>query len=849
MWLLRDISLPHLAAHKARTVLTLLGIAIGVGAIVATSSVTDAVFRAFRRTIEATAGRAELQIQNGGAGVPDMLMEEVKRFDGVAGAAGMVGGFVAIAGNDPNSLAIFGVDLLADEEHEAQVPRSAVHIDDELTFLNRLDSVALAAGFARTHGYGPGSTIDVIAPEGRRQLVVRGLVDAAGPAALYGGAVGLMDLPAAQRLLGKAGRLDRIDVRLAAGSDPTEVAARLRARFEGDSRVQDTATAGARGEDLLCSLRVAPAIAGLIAALVGFFIIYHTMSVSVVQRRREIALLNAFGVSGWSLLRWLAIEALALGVVAAFVGLGVGLGLAHLAVATFATVTTVWVQITPEPVRPEPWGAVLGIGIGVFTTLIAAMASGWSVITSPPARHLRLAADAPTPSRGARRAVMLSVAGFGLMALMLYAAPRTLPYAPLVAFVFAVNCLALTSFALLSPAVALGLGRAVTQLADRRPGLSLLLAGSSIRRTPAAPAAVVAAIVIGLGWSLAQASLTASMERSWLTWLDQHYASDLLVTAGATTVSFLTDPPVDEGMAQQLRAIPGVREVQGVRNIEIDVRGRPVVLLGLDNSAQGLPLVAGSWRDVATRFWAGEGLAVSDNLAHRAGLDVGQTLELPTPTGVLRLPILGRFADYQSGGDLGCVALSRQLVRNRWNDALLTRARVWVAPGADIEGVRGEIDQRLGTTYGVHALTFAEARAAVTDLVRSAFSISYALVVIALVISFIGVLNFLLAAVLERGREFDVLVAMGATSRQIGATIVSEGALVGVVGALVGIVGGVVLSRIIVLHSVPMVNGWHFTWVLPVGSAATFVLLVVGLAAIAGLVPARLAQRSRRAVV
>src|SRR5262249_34711191 len=157
----------------------------------------------------------------------------------------------------------------------------------------------------------------------------------------------------------------------------------------------------------------------------------------------------------------------------------------------------------------------------------------------------------------------------------------------------------------------------------------------------------------------------------------------------------------------------------------------------------------------------GKGAAISENLARVTGLATGQSIALSTATGLLELPILGVFSDYQSGGDLGCVAITRRLVQERWQDHFVTRLRVWLAPGTPPDPIRTEIERRLGPTYGIHALTFAQARAAVADLVRNAFSISYALVLIALTISFVGVANFLLAAILDRGPELRTLTAVG----------------------------------------------------------------------------------------
>ena len=823
----------------------LAGIAIGVAAIVATTSVTDAVFRSFRRTVELTAGRADVLVSNGEAGVAEALLDRVRRVNGVAGAAPFMSGSVSIGTEQRDTLMIFGLDFLSDEEHEAQLPRSALHIDDELLFVSKLDSVALERAFAERHGFGPASAIDVVAPGGRRTLVVRGTVEAQGPAALYGGAVGLMDLPAAQRLLGKEGRLDRIDVRFVQNAGHTAIE-QLRAAVGNDGVVEEVTSAGTRAKDMLFSLRVSLGIAGLIAVLVGFFIIFHTVSVSTVQRRREIALLSAFGLSGLSIVVWLLVESSALATVAAVLGVGLGGMLARTAVSTFEAVTSAWVRLPAEQALLDREGAVFAVLMGALATGLATVASTWQLLVSPPARHLRLTPSPEDATGGARRAALAAVAGFLSTAVLLALSPQVLPYGPLVAFVFAVNCLTLASFALLAPTVSLLLGRSLAWVATRTRGLSILLASNNLAQNPGGPTAVVAAIVMGLGWSLAQSSLTASMEHSWLTWLDRYYSSDLVVSGG-TGVSFLTSPPVADDVADTIREIDGVAEVQGVRSLEVRIGDRSTVLLGVDPGSREFPLVDGSWNSIHTQFWAWQGVLVTHNLLRRVQYRVGSVLSLTTPSGELPLPVLGIFTDYQNGGDLGCIAVTRSLLKERWRDSNLSRLSVWASPNHSPQGLRSEIERRV-RTRGLYVLTFKEARAAVSDLVRSAFSISYALVLIALTISFLGVFNFLLAAVLDRRYQLRALRALGVTRFQIAMTVVSEGALVGVVGALVGIVAGIVMSWIIVLHSVPMVNGWTFTWVMPPRTVAVLGICVVVLSALAGLVPARAALHSAASV-
>ena len=349
----------------------------------------------------------------------------------------------------------------------------------------------------------------------------------------------------------------------------------------------------------------------------------------------------------------------------------------------------------------------------------------------------------------------------------------------------------------------------------------------------------------GADESRADFSLTASLRGSWLTWLDEHYQSDLLVSGGKATVTLLTGPPFADEIVTEVAKLPGVREVQGMRIAEIQYAGRPAVLQALDRATSGLPLLDGVWSDVADAFWEGAGVALGDNLAYKTGVHKGDTIPLLTPMGERRMLVLGVFSDFQGGGDLGSIAVSRSLYRSLWDDSVVNRMRVWTVAGADIQALRASIEGRWSRTHGLRAVTAAEFRAAMAELIENIFLVSYALVLVAVTISFVGVVNFLLAALLDRRAELRTLDAIGVSRGQLRGAIVLEGALVGMIGAAMGVVAAVVVSRVIVLHSVPMVNGWHFTYVFPTLSAAALALAAVVMAAAAGLLPARVALGGR----
>jgi putative ABC transport system permease protein len=334
-----------------------------------------------------------------------------------------------------------------------------------------------------------------------------------------------MDLAAAQRILGKEGRVDRVDVRVAPGADKDLVRAAIATIAQGRATVHGIVGEASKARDLLSSLRVVLTLAGAISVVVGFFIIYHTVAVSLAERRRDLHILAAVGVSPFTIVLWLSTEAFVLGAIGAVVGACAGAGLATSAVALFGSVAAAWV-VGPTPrIALTPGALVEGIALGIGTATVTMAIAARGLFRDAMRRRTR-------PNENVPHVAGTYVVGTGMLfaaLVLLLIAPRTLPYLALVTFILTVNCFILAGLGLMSPAPASALGRAGTAAAEHLRGLALLFASGRLARNPHGPAAVVTAIVMALGWTIANASLIASFKSSWTGWVHDHYYSDLIV--------------------------------------------------------------------------------------------------------------------------------------------------------------------------------------------------------------------------------------------------------------------------------------------------------------------------------
>ncbi len=178
----------------------------------------------------------------------------------------------------------------------------------------------LTESFSRRLKLPVGATVTLLTSEGKRDFTVRALLKEQGTATVFGGSFALMDLPVAQRTFGKYGKLDLVDLTIEEGEAVESVQQRLRERLQGAAEIERPSKRGAQIELLLTSFRVGLFFVSLIALFVGFFLIYNTVSVSVIQRRKEIGTLRCLGMKRSELLRLIITEALLLAFAGSVIG-------------------------------------------------------------------------------------------------------------------------------------------------------------------------------------------------------------------------------------------------------------------------------------------------------------------------------------------------------------------------------------------------------------------------------------------------------------------------------------------------------------------------------------------------
>ncbi len=843
--LLVSISWRHAARHRLRSALTFFGVVLGVAVIVAIAMVNRSLTTSFVSTIDQIAGQAVLQVANGESGLAESWLAVIRDTPGVADTAPAVEGFLPIAGAPGERLFVYGVDMLTDSTiRDHQFAASPFGFEQALDFIAQPDSIAITEALSRRLNLPPGSSIELLTSEGKKNYTVRALLKEQGSAKVFGGNFALMDLPVAQRTFGKQGKIDIVDLTVEEGERIEAVRQRLRERLGGAAEVERPQKRGEQIELLLTSFRVGLFFVSLIALFVGFFLIYNTMTVSVIQRRREIGALRCMGVKRGELLRLIFAEALSLALASSLAGALFGWLLARFALAAVGeTVGNLFSLMDLGGGHLSAADLLLALGCGIAVAVLAALHPAWEAVQVSPVENARQAAWQPAGGKKISWANGFGV-GCGIMALaLLLLAPKvggSVERFSVGVFGMLVFLLSLAFFcpALIAFAVAWFWRTAV-----RVPGMSWAearLAADGLRRNPVRSGITVATLVISLAAIFTIAAFVNSVRGSLLSWVDQMVTADLIVSSGARTAG-PKNVPLNEDLLPALKEIPGVKIVDLYRLLRSSYQGKPILIESFSArdsaSVRTLPMADGDGARALKEMGEGQGVVVSESFRSKFGKGSRDQIELVTPSGKTTFDIIGVYVDYSS--DSGSVLLDRSLYKKYWREELVDAFDLWLEPGAEEQRVIQTIRHRYGEKYQLFVSTHRELRDAVVKIMEQSFVVNYAVEIVAVVVAIFSVINTLLASVLDRAREIGVLRAIGATQAQVRRMVVMEGGWMGLLGGLLGLFAGTVMAYHHVVYNTKQLTGWTFQFYYPYGVAILSVFASVMLCLVAAWAPAK----------
>jgi putative ABC transport system permease protein len=811
--------------HPWQLALAIAGISLGVAVYVGVRLANDSAARAFDVTTERLRGAATHRLLPLDESLDDQLYVDLVLAPNVSAAWPIVEGEVRLAAQPERRVPLVGVDPLSERSGGLDAAaRPAANVQTALIL--EPNTVFLPAALAEEIGVTADDSVTLLADGAPVSVRVLGLYpdDTAGP----NEPPVIADIATAQELLGLIGKISRIDLAL----DERQARA-LAMNLPPNAMLIPTEGERSSLRELTSAFRTNLTALGLLALVVGMFLIYGTMAFAILQRTQTLGILRALGVSRPEIMTNIGLEAVVIGALATLLGLLLGhvlaLGLVDLVLRTIGDLSF---GRAVSRVAPSPWIYAQGAALGICATLLAAAKPALDAARTAPAAALRRAVLERRSHVAARRAAYSAVPVLVVSGLVLAVGPSALPVA--FAGLFGV----LAAGALATPLATVFLMRALDDVLGRRLGIEVTLAvrgvGASLSRTGVAIAALAIAVATVTGVGLMIESFRSSLD----AWLETTLTADLYIAAGSD----------DERLAElaesgTLTALPGVEALSMTRVRSLPTPQGEVALRAVRPGSRGwgLDIVAGDPERALAALAAGSGVVASERLLLARSVDVGDTLELPSPDGIERLPIVGAFRDFNTG--VPAVVMQLERYRRDWRDVGLDGIGIDVAEGAELATVEAAVrelvarhgDGRVRSTASIEQLSLA--------VFDRTFEITEVLRLLAGIVAFLGVLSALLAIELERSRELSVLRTLGFTPRGLAATLLTQTGLLGLAAGLAAIPIGTALAALLVYVINRRSFGWSMELVVTSGSIASGLALALAAALLAGIYPAWRASR------
>jgi putative ABC transport system permease protein len=836
------VALKGLAARKVRALLTAFAVVIGVAMVSGTFVLTDTMQKTFNGLFDASFDNTDAvvsgkevvknSLSGNSARVPEALLTKVRALPEVASAGGTV------SPPEANAADIIGSDgkKVAQESVAASIDRANPQFSPLTlktgTWAKGPGEVVVDAGTATKEHYELGDAVTVSTLGHHHRYRLTGTAKFGDSESLGFASVVAWDVQTAQKLFGREGQFDVLSIAAAKGTSPAQL---VRAVRPLAGAAFDVKTAEKQAKDNADNLNSSLSMIrnfllgfGAIALLVGAFVIFNTLSITVAQRTREFATLRTLGASRKQVMRSVIVEGFVVGLVASVTGLIAGLGIAKGLILLFSVMGT---DLPESTTVLEPRTVIVSLVLGTGMTLLASILPARRATRVPPIAAVREGSTLPA-SRFATHSHKVGVAvTAGALAMAGTAVLAGGLSGAAVALLLAVGVLGLfAGIAVLAPHLVKPLTSVVGWPARRAGGVAGDLAGANAVRNPRRTASTAAALMIGLTLVTVVAVLGAGMRSSVESAVSDQLKAGYVVD-GADDLPFRAD----EG--DRLARTPGVTASSHVRSDTVLLGGKEEKISGIDPKTIAhfytFKWAKGSEQSLG-RLGA-NGAIVTKAYADAKHIKIGSPLALTTPSGTNRaLLVRGIYSPPKTSQLLGAVSMTQQAFDGAFTQSKnsFTFLDASAAAGDRIEAAAkgmGDTEFHTGAAY---------AKDSTKDMAMF-LAMLYVLLGFSIVVSLLGMVNTMVLSVFERTREIGMMRTIGMTRRQARRMIRHESVITALIGATLGLGLGVFIAALVT----EALSEYELPLTIPIGPIAGFTIVAILAGLAAAIVPARRASR------
>jgi putative ABC transport system permease protein len=843
--LLRILILRNIREEKFLTFLSIIGIALGIGLFTGVKVASDRAIASFAADISGITPSANYEILDiSGIDFDEQIYRDVRTFETNTFPVLKTFGYLESFKDTVDINGIYTVKAAQFLKLSRHNPPSPSLEKEKLLqqgidlehFYSTPNGILITKTFSDRYSVNKGDTLKTLVYDKEYLFKIIGIVESESLIPN----MALMDIGNFQEYFGKTGYLSRIDL-----ISDKNTAGQIQAILPANLRIEKKEEIFKNQKALVASFRYNLQFVSLISILVGVFLLYNTVFISIIKRRTEIGILRGLGADKRTIILLFTFQGLVLGVIGSALGILMGQFAAYVSVrAVEKTLSTMYGAISITDYFLTAHDAFAALLLGLVVSLIA------SVIPSYEASKIRPNESAREGSfEGRYRKYQNTIALSGVFCFVLgivvsYIDYRHMPFAfPFPAY--AGILLIIAGFTFVSPFYLTIILKILTIPLTKWFGAIGNITLGDIKGSTYRFSVALMSVAISSALIIALLTIIFSLRNSLTGWINKNITADIYIKPASCTSNYCFYP-MSERVIDIVKTFPEVEGIDTFRGLHLDLFGNKVTAGFADTEVKKKFLQRRyhdrEYEHILHEMEGGERVVgISEYISIKYGLKKGDTIPLQTPRGTKAFRINDVSSSYAT--TTGFLYLDKKWLKEYWGLDDATQISVYLEKNADVGLCIQKLREKLLPQYSLLIMNNNELREKILHIFNKSFAITYAIEGISIAVSLIGIINTLMALVFERRREISIMRYLGASWKQIQGIFLLSAGIIGTTGIILGILLGTIMSVILIFVVNKISFGWEIRFTISLFYLSAVIILLFFTTLCAGVLPSKAAQR------